>query len=183
MVREAVTVVFGVYYGRDRRLFTVLAPRRFLLPMPSLEIVCLDQTRPSDFACIPFAVESETELVSHRGPSSLFQHDFARVNGCMYHIGNPEMKDPKWAGAYIANDLLDEYWDGLRFTASYRPQVQELRAALVASSPARRILFTTDYQFGPMRRRYTRWRTLEEFRRLHDAGQLRANALCALCGG
>jgi hypothetical protein len=149
--------------------------------MPSIEIICIGQAQPSDFSRLPFAVEAETQLRSHRGSSSLFQQDFDRVQGCIYHLGNPYLKDPDAPGAYFASQLLVEWWERLEFQAEYIPSVNQLLEALLTASPGGRVLFTSDYQFGPRpRRRFVRWRTLDEFWTLHDTKRLHMNALYSL---
>lgn len=149
--------------------------------MPSIEIICIGQARPDDFSQLPFAVEAENLLVSHRGASSLFQQDFERVQGCIYHLGNPDLKDPDAPGCYFAYELLEEPWERLEFKAEYIVHVKQLLEALIMASPEGQLLFTSDYQWGPRpRRRFVRGRTLDELWHLHDAKSLHMNALYAL---
>ena len=57
--------------------------------MPSIEIVCIDQAEVSHFDNLPFLVEAENRLLSHREPHSLFQREFDVLKGCIYHLLNP----------------------------------------------------------------------------------------------
>jgi hypothetical protein len=149
--------------------------------MPSIEIICIGQLQPTPFPDLPFAVVSEVVLISHRGRSSLFQQDFNRVTGCIYHLGNPNLKSPDARGIYFAGELLVEWWERVEFKPEYVIPVKELLEELLHASPEGRLLFTSDYQFGPRpRRRYSKWRTPEEFWHLHDAKHLRMNALYAI---
>jgi hypothetical protein len=151
--------------------------------MPSIEIVCLGQSEPSDFSGLPLAVEAEDQLLSHRSPRPLFQADFDQVRGCIYHLGSPRLKDPGAPGAYTASDLLTEWWEALRFKSEFVPHVQHLLRELLAASPEGELLFTSDYQFGPVVRRYRRPLTLKTFWRRHEAWRLRANALYRIIDG
>jgi len=69
--------------------------------MPSVEIICLRQVEPLQFDSLPFAVEAESMLISHRLPSH-FQSDFDQLSGCIYHLGSLELKTTHPKGAYTA---------------------------------------------------------------------------------
>lgn len=148
--------------------------------MPSLEIICVGQEEPLDFSAMPFAVVAERRLISHRS-RPLFQKDFDQLTGCIYHLGNPRLKDPNASGAYFASDLLADFEDVMVFKPEYAPFVQQLTAKLLMASPAGRLIFTSDYQFGPHpEARFQEWQTPAEFWQLHDTQQLRMNALYQL---
>ena len=70
--------------------------------MPTIEIVCVGQTRPSTFDGFPFAVRAEGQLVSHR---ALFQPDFDALQGCIYHLGNPAFRGRESEG-FFAYELV-----------------------------------------------------------------------------
>jgi len=155
--------------------------------MPSIEIVCIDQDEISHFENLPFLVEAETRLVSHRKPHPLFQEEFDALQGCIYHLLNPI---ESW-DAYLLLDTSVERRERapapdddsliglLRFLPEYAPAVHALLETLLESSPIGQVLFTSDYQFGP-RRRYQRPMKLEKFWALHDADRLHLNALYPL---
>ena len=150
--------------------------------MPSIEIVCIGQEHPTEFADLPFAVESGKALVSHRQPS-LFQADFDLLEGCIYHLGNPRLKDPNASGTFFAWDLLSSECQGqeeesfLHFAEKFDGAVRLLMEKLLQASPSGRLVFTSDHQFGPpVAKRFAEVR-LEEFWDAHDAKQLRMNAL------
>ena len=139
--------------------------------MPSVEIICISQPEPIVFENMPFRIDAEKELRSHRTPSPLFQADFDQLTGCIYHL----TKQSK--GAFTAYELIDVCWRELRFKPEYVPYVQQILSMLLDASPQGKILFTSDYQFGPKRKRYKRPITLDKFWTLHDEGKLWANAL------
>lgn len=142
--------------------------------MPSLEIVCIGQPVPIMFEDMPFRIDAENELLSQRTPSPLFQTDFDTLNGCIYHL----IKQSK--GACTAVELLDAWWEELRFKPEYIAPIHHILSELLAASPEGKVLFTTDYQFGPKRRRYKRPIHLTKFWALHTEGKLWANALYPL---
>lgn len=142
--------------------------------MPSVEIVCVRQPEPTIFEDVPFQIDAENRLLSQRTPSPLFQADFDALNGCIYHL----IKQSK--GACTAVELLDAWWEELRFKPEYTPYIHRILSELLASSLEGKVLFTSDYQFGPKRRRYKRPISLDKFWALHAAGKLWANALYPL---
>ena len=146
--------------------------------MPSIEIVCIGQEKPTDFSNLPFAVVSGRDLVSHRSPTPLFQREFDELSGCMYHLGNPACRDQEYTGPFFAYDLIQDEDDSvecLRFSAAYVDSVRLLLAWLLDASPVGREFFTTDWQCGPDR--VTRGGVVRhsDFWRMHDEGHLRWN--------
>ena len=153
--------------------------------MPSIEIVCVNQIEPTKFLNPPFAIEAENKLVSHRTPSPLFQPDFNEMRGCIYHLGNPSSRDPTFSGYYTAHELLSkdseiDWWDIIHFYGDFVPFIKVLLKQLLQSSPVGKVIFTSDYQFGPNVKRYKRPITLENFWQQHDENKLRMNALYQL---
>lgn len=152
--------------------------------MPSIEIICVRQESPTDFTRLPFPVIAERDLVSHRTPS-LFQMDFDTMRGCIYHLGNPSSGNDA-EGFFFAHRLLSEKCRDqernrfLEFDSQYIPAVRWLLQELLKASPAGRIIFTSDWQFGP--RRTGRFDPIGsgQFWKLHDAFKLRLNALYPL---
>ena len=153
--------------------------------MPSIEIICVEQTEPIQLPDLPFAVEAENKLASHRSPSPLFQPDFNELSGCSYHLGNPALRNPATCGCYTAYELLSkdkgtEWWDIIHFAPEFAPSVRVLLEQLLSASPSSKVLFTSDYQFGPNAKRYKRPLALERFWQLHDEKKLSMNALYPL---
>ncbi len=140
--------------------------------MPSLEIICLEQAEPSNFSLLPFLIEAESDLVSHRSPTPFFQTDFDGLTGCIYHL----LDD----GKVTAFDLMKRDWyhddsdDNMEFRSEYAPSLKKILEKLLHSSPVRQILFTTDYQFGPDTERFGLI-SFEKFWQMHDAGRIRMN--------
>lgn len=156
--------------------------------MPSIEIVCVGQAVPLDFSYAPFTCEAEPgPMRSHRGPEpSLFSEEFTSLHGCIYHLGGPCLRFP-WVREeepYTAADLCTEWWEVIHFRPRFVPYVAVLLWDLLAASPEGRVLFTSDYQFGPSRvRRYAHPLTPSSFWRRHDAMRLHTNAAFWLVRG
>lgn len=155
--------------------------------MPSIEIVCIGQRSPSRFRGIPFAVRSERELKSHRIPS-LFQEDFDKLNGCIYHLGCPHVKSMKSRGFFEAYGLLSskcrnqESTVFLKFRREFVPSVRQMLQVLIQKSPTADIVFTSDYQFSSNRARRFTGVSMKKFWSLHRTEQLRFNSLYFLSG-
>jgi hypothetical protein len=75
------------------------------------------------------------------------------VSGSLYHLGNNELSG--LGGAFFASDLLSlESRDAdaptfLEFAQSHVASVHSLLDWLIRNSPDSRLLFTSDWQFGP----------------------------------
>jgi hypothetical protein len=144
--------------------------------MPSIEIICIGQLVPLDFSAMPFKVYAEDELISHRTPRPLFQSDFDKLSGCIYHLCNQRNN------AYTAGDLLTN-WEMLHFKPEYVPCIKQLLFELLQASPCKELLFTSDNQFGPGVRKYKRPLSLNKFWVTHDENKLHFNALYCLVAG
>ena len=147
--------------------------------MPSLEIICVNQSEPSDFSHLPFTVKAGRELISHRRPTPFFQDDFDKLKGCIYHLLDE--------GGVTAYDLLIRDWynedgnsngldDNVEFREEYASSVKIMLNQLLSSSPVQQILFTTDYQFGPKTVERHEPMSFAEFWQLHETGEVRMNA-------
>ena len=140
--------------------------------MPSLEIICINQSEPSNFSRLPFMVEAEKELVSHRSPTPLFQPDFDKLEGCIYHLLDE--------GGVTAYDLLKRDWykedDDVEFRDEYAPFVKNLLEQLLILSPVGQVLFITDYQFGPEGEERHGPISFAGFWQMHNEGKVRMNA-------
>jgi hypothetical protein len=149
--------------------------------LPSIEIICIGQLEPSDFNHLPFAVRSGAWLKSDRTPQPLFREDFARLKGCIYHLGNPELKTRKKRMFFAWDRLSDRSRSAsrstyLEFRPEFVPAVHELLESLIESSPGRRLLLTSDWQFGPKRPFRSPIVTLDELWSLHNSRKLRLSA-------
>jgi hypothetical protein len=154
--------------------------------MPSIEILSVDQYKSTVFGDFPFALLVDPARQSHRSPSR-FQHDFDQVRGILYHLGNPDMKQCGGGQAFFAYKLLsrESQNDGtfLEFAADYRRQVESLLSELLRVSPVHRVLFTSDWQFGPEWVKHERSITLDRFWSLHDSRSILLNALYPIDSG
>jgi hypothetical protein len=154
--------------------------------MPTIEIVCLNQTKPTDFSDFSFAVWSENKIVSHRG---LFLSDFNNLQGCIYHLGNPDLKEEK-DGLFFAYELINESIsdddnqddDILKFNEEFVPQIKEMFIQLLIDSPIGKLIFISDWQFGTKDVKRFEVISNTEFWEYHDSGKLRFNALYKIEG-
>lgn len=152
--------------------------------MPSIEIACVALHQARMPPRITFDIAYDTGLLSHRVPSR-FQPDFDATTGSMYHLGNPGQNTAP-SGAFTAYELLSGECHAqdapvfLEFGQSHVQGLKELLLWLLDASPAGRLLFTSDYQFGPDGA--TRFGPVSpaEFWNLHDSRQLRMNALYSM---
>lgn len=149
--------------------------------MPSVEILCIGQRSPLVLPDLPFAVEADWELRSHRGSSSLWQGDFDRLTGCIYHLGNPDLAHSSFGRIFLASELLTErsLANGklLEFAVSFQDGIAHLLDRLLIASPERQIVVTSDWQFGPGPPTRGYFETLEGFWAAHDHAELSLNAL------
>jgi hypothetical protein len=149
--------------------------------MPSIEIVCIQQKIPNFFGEIPFAIEAENEPLSHRNPS-LFDDDFKQMQGCVYHLGNPSLRQ-RSDRCFFAYELLSEKCRGqknsrfLEFNVEFVPFIRCILTDLIKSSPLGQIVFTTDWQFGPKQTKPFDGVIPKEFWSLHDSHKLKFNSL------
>jgi len=149
--------------------------------MPSIELVCIDQSEPLEFSDLSFALVVDRKLVSHRA-RPLFQRELSRLRGCMYHICNPQCGAPDYRGAFFAYDLLSpESREGRRrrffeIAPPFRESFRCLVRTLLDKSPVHSVFFYTDWQFGPTRAFRGDVISESAFWQQHDSRQLRLNA-------
>ncbi len=151
--------------------------------MPSIELICVDQHEGLILPKLAFAVRSEPVLQSHRSPSPLFQSDFDQVRGYIYHLGNPNCDKLEYEGPFFAYELLSERCQGssqsrfMEFAPEFVLGVRELIGLLLKVSPIGRVIFTTDWQFGPSSAKRYSETTEKSFWASHTNQKLRMNAL------
>jgi len=149
--------------------------------MPSIELVCIKQEIPTDFSGFPFTLIGEDRLFSHRVPSPLFQSDFDRLQGCIYHLGGPKTLDNSNRGYFTAYDLLSEVCRSqensvfLEFKKDFLPFLKNIIQTLMKDSPVGIVLFTSDYQFGPKKPQRYGAVSYKNFWDLHETHKLRFN--------
>lgn len=109
----------------------------------------------------------------------MFKEDFASLKGCIYHLGDPELKTRKrW---FVAWELLSDRSRNaprptfLEFRTEFIPAMHDLLTSLIKSSPVHQLLFTSDWQFGPKRPYRSSMTTIGEFWSLHNSRKLRLN--------
>ena len=155
--------------------------------MPSIEIICIRQKSPSRFPGIPFAMLADRDLKSHRSPS-LFQKDFDKLKGCIYHLGCPHLKSRKSRGFFEAYQLLSsrcreqESTVFLDFRRVFVPAIRHILHALIQKSPTGSVVFTSDYQFSTNRPKRFKHISIDKFWLLHRRNELRFNSLYVITG-
>jgi hypothetical protein len=149
--------------------------------MPSIELVCTDQSEPLEFSDLPFALVADREVVSHR-TRPLFRRELLRLRGCMYHVGNPQCARLGYQGAFFAYDVLSaesRNHQRRRFfeiAPEFRGGFRHLVRALLDASPVHSVFFYMDWQFGPTRAFRGGVISESAFWQQHDTHQLRLNA-------
>lgn len=155
--------------------------------MPSIEIACIGLNNPTGAPRTTFALAFEPGIKSHRSPASLFQADFDKLSGCLFHIGNPGLARPQGSPFFAYELLSDHSRDAdpvsfLEFAPEHLESAHLLLDWLLRSSPERCLLFTSDWQFGPKKPRRFGPIDLSSFWKLHDSRTLLLNAAYAIEG-
>ena len=142
--------------------------------MPSIEIACIGLKSPLEPPPTSFALVYEAGLVSHRSPEPRFQLDFDELSGSLYHLGSPQFAGTT-TGLFLAWDVLSDasrHADPpsfLEFAPEHHESARELLSWLLQASPHSRLLFTSDWQFGPKETHRFPPMGLTEFWGLHNA--------------
>jgi hypothetical protein len=172
--------------------------------MPTIEIASINAAglglNQTDF---DVAILEENKLESHR---SLFYDLLRTQQGAMVHIGNPTLKNNKdggfYAGGIIDWSLEEEAYiyipedasaEGssssganqqfiFKFLDAYKPDIDALLKAALDKSPVKKVVFLTDYQFGPEKGSTEVIETISAFWARHDAEGLKLNTLYEMYG-
>ena len=153
--------------------------------MPSIEVACIGLTQPVRLEAQGFVLESGLGLRAQRLPAS-FQPDFAALTGCLYRLGKRAVREPPRGASVAAYELLSvgsrEPFPPsfLEFSPEHVGEVRRVVAEILAASPLGRVLFTSDWQFGPEWTHRFGPLTLAEFWSLHDSRALYLNTAYAL---
>ena len=117
--------------------------------MPTIELVSLSCSRvPKIPRYRSFGWLADAKLDSHR---TLFQSLFDEQRGVIFHLGNKEQEqNPN--GYWFAGMVMD--WEKAKtvfFPQDAFDEFQDLLSRLLRASPEKRVIFSTDYQFGGRR--------------------------------
>ncbi len=146
--------------------------------MPSIEIACIGLQEALPPPATSFAIVFERGLISHRSPSPRFQADFDRLSGSLYHLGDPGSGT---GGFFTAYELLSDACRAaepssfLEFDGCHVASIRALLEWLLNQSPGGKLLFTTDWQLGPLWTVRAPALALADFWRLHDSRDLKLN--------
>ncbi len=160
--------------------------------MPTIEILSINSKkinlRDDEFKV---ALIQESKLISHRG---LFTKHLQKYEGVIFHIGNPEFKKEKNPGFYagkiinwnfdgsetINKDLRNQQFE-FKFLNKYKQDINNLLELALLNSPVKKIMFLTDYQFGQKKAKVKVIKTILDFWKLHDKGELVFNTIYEIC--
>jgi len=108
----------------------------------------------------------------------LFQTELDKHSGVIVHLANKDFEG-RTKGWWFAGDIVSwDQIDAFHFLAQPAKDIRRLMRLLLKASPIRQILFLTDYQGGPRRKRITRQPlTLAKFWALQANGTIRYNTL------
>jgi hypothetical protein len=143
---------------------------------PLLEIACLGLAEPAPMRASGLVVQAESGLRS-RSLAPRFQDEFDGLSGCLYRLGLPGEN----GGALSAYELLSPASreafppSALEFAPAHRAAMERLLEEMQAASPEHRLLFTSDWQYGPEWAHRFGPLTLAEFWSLHATRHLYLN--------
>jgi hypothetical protein len=149
--------------------------------MPTIEIVSINaielQLIQDDF---DIAIIEENKLNSHR---SLFFNFLQQNKGVIIHIGNPELKKEKETG-FFGGQIIDWNFEPeeetqcrFKFLEKHKNDIDRLLKIALEKSPIKKILFLTDYQFGPEKESIELINTITNFWERHDNEGIEFNKL------
>jgi hypothetical protein len=108
------------------------------------------------------------------------------MRGRIYHLGSPFCDAPAYNGPFFAYELLSERSREalparvLEFAPEFVPALSQLVSALLAASPARMLVFTTDWQACPEPARREAGLSEQAFWQRHASQNLLLNALYSI---
>jgi hypothetical protein len=143
---------------------------------PLVEIACLGLEQPVSIRASGLVVQAEAGLRS-QSLAPRFQGELDRLRGCLYRLGQPL----EGGGAVSAYELLSPAAreafppSALEFAPALRATVERLLEEIQAASPEGRMLFTSDWQYGPEWAHRFGPLTLPEFWSLHATRHLYLN--------
>jgi hypothetical protein len=153
--------------------------------MPSIEILV---ESPSRRAAVveddyPFAFRSSQPPESDRQPS-LWQREFSRTEGMLYHLGEMRFKQQNngWFYAYGLLNIDDKLFK-FRFKSKIKHSVRKFLGELLQVSGTHTIHLTSDWQFcNRQPKRLKRIYTLQDFFERHDKKGIPLNAWITIAG-
>jgi hypothetical protein len=152
---------------------------------PLVEIACLGLAEPAPIRACGLVVQAEAGLRS-QSLAPRIQDDLDRLHGCLYRLGQPL----DGSGAVSAYELLSPASreafppSALEFAPAHRAAVERVLEEILAASPEGRMLFTSDWQYGPEWAHRFGPLTLPEFWSLHATRHLYLNtAYEIVCDG
>lgn len=143
---------------------------------PLLEIACLGLTEPAPIRASGLVVQAEKGLRS-QSLAPRFQGELDGLQGCLYRLGQP-LEGSGVASAYeLLSAASREAFppSALEFAPAHRAAVERLLEEIQSASPEGRVLFTSDWQYGPEWAHRFGPLTLREFWSLHATRHLYLN--------
>jgi hypothetical protein len=143
---------------------------------PLVEIACVGLALPVAIRASGIVVQAEAGLKS-QSSAPRFQNELDGLSGCLYRLGQPL----EGSGAVSAYELLSPASreafppSALEFAPAHRAAVERLLEEIQGASPEGRVLFTSDWQYGPEWAHRFGPLTLPEFWSLHATRHLYLN--------
>ena len=125
---------------------------------------------------LPFALVVSSPPRSHRGKGSLWQSEFDRIGGTLFHVGDPGLSlltRRFWAYEILEDIELRRY----RFLPPYRAAFFALLETLLRDAPDGEVIVTSDNQLGPKPEKFKKIYRVDKVIQIHDTIGLRLNSL------
>lgn len=143
---------------------------------PLVEIACVGLAAPREVRASGFVVQAEAGLRS-QSLAPRFRDEFDGLSGCLYRLGQATDSGAALSAYELLSPASREAFppSALEFAPAHRGAVERLLEEIQAASPERRVLFTSDWQYGPEWAHRFGPLTLAEFWSLHATRHLYLN--------
>lgn len=147
----------------------------------SLEILASDVplSVKRGFKNLDITVTGSSPPISHRGSSSIWQPEFDKLGGTLFHLGDPvniKVRQDRYY-LYDAFDLDASDRQFVKFLPKYQRDFEFIVRAIMSRSKVGRIFVTTDVWLGPKPVRYRRPIGLDKFLEASRVRGIRRNSL------
>lgn len=123
--------------------------------------------------------------ISHRGDSSLWQREFNKRNGTLYHLGDPldiKVRNDRYY-VYDAIDWKHSRGMFVKFLPRYQRNFERILTTLFEHSDGGEMVVSTDVWLGPTPKLYKTELSLANFLESERQYGLRLNSLRLIQGG
>jgi hypothetical protein len=157
--------------------------------MPTIEIISIGnfqgfQVKQENFG-LAIREEIGEKLISHR---FLFQKKIRKLKGTIMHLGNPDMRTWEKDSCFFAGLTID--WETpfaeeafskkknpshFRFLKHLEGDVIQLLDIAMEKSPQNYVIFLSDYQFGPKKKKRVKNISMSQFKSIYEENGWRFN--------